>query len=82
MPVVTIIATLPRFFRGIGLRENSLVLIMIALGAANDKATLVSLLTFMMLIIVGIIGGVTYNIRPYIEAGTRKNGKLKENSGN
>ena len=82
VPVVTIIAMLPISIGGIGLRENSLVLIMIALGAANDKATLVSLLTFMMLIIVGIIGGITYNIRPYIEARTGKNGKLKENSGN
>ena len=82
VPVVTIIAMLPISIGGIGLRENSLVLIMIALGAANDKATLVSLLTFTMLIIVGIIGGITYNIRPHLKEGTRKNGKLKENSGN
>ena len=80
VPVVTIIAMLPISIGGIGLRENSLVLIMIALGAASDKATLVSLLTFMMLIIVGIIGGITYNIRPHLKEGTIKNSKLKENS--
>jgi len=82
VPVVTTIAMLPISIGGMGLRENSLVFIMIALGAANDKAALCSLLTFMMLIIVGIIGGITYNIRPYLKAGTMKNGKLKENSGN
>ncbi len=80
VPVVTIIAMLPISIGGIGLRENSLVLIMIALGAANDKATLVSLLTFMMLLIVGVIGGITYNVRPNIKEGTIKNSKLKENS--
>jgi uncharacterized protein (TIRG00374 family) len=80
VPVVTIIAMLPISIGGAGLRENSLVIIMVALGAANDKATLVSLLTFIMLIIVGIIGGITYNIRPYIKARTIKNGELKENS--
>ncbi len=80
VPVITIIAMLPISIGGAGLRENSLVIIMVALGAANDKATLVSLLTFMMLIIVGIIGGITYNVRPYIKTGTIKNGELKENS--
>ncbi len=81
VPVVTIVAMLPISIGGIGLRENSLVFIMVALGAPNDKAALVSLLTFMMLIIVGIIGGITYNIRPYLKAGTIKNGRLEENSG-
>ena len=80
IPVITIIAMLPISIGGAGLRENSLVIIMIALGAANDKATLVSLLTFIMLIIVGIIGGITYNVRPYIKEGTIKNSDLKENS--
>ena len=80
VPVITIIAMLPISIGGAGLRENSLVIIMVALGAANDKATLVSLLTFMMLIIVGIIGGITYNVRPYIKAETIKDGELKENS--
>ena len=82
VPVVTTIAMLPISIGGMGLRENSLVFIMIALGAANDKAALCSLLTFIMLIIVGIIGGITYNIRPYLKAGTIKNGNPKENTGN
>ena len=82
VPVITTIAMLPVSIGGIGLRENSLVFIMIALGAANDKAALCSLLTFMMLIIVGIIGGITYNIRPYLKEGTIKNGNPKENTGN
>ena len=82
VPVVTTIAMLPISIGGMGLRENSLVFIMIALGAANDKAALCSLLTFMMLIIIGIIGGIIYNIRPYLKAETIKDGNPKENTGN
>jgi len=82
VPVITTIAMLPVSIGGIGLRENSLVFIMIALGAVNDKAALCSLLTFMMLIIVGIIGGITYNIRPYLKAGTIESGNPEENTGN
>jgi len=68
VPVITVITMLPISIGGMGLRENSLVFIMVALGAANDKAALCSLLIFTMLIIVGIIGGITYNIRPYLKA--------------
>lgn len=77
VPVITVITMLPISIGGIGLRENSLVFIMVALGAANDKAALCSLLIFAMLIIVGIIGGITYNIRPYLKTGIRE----KTNSG-
>jgi len=69
--VITVITMLPISIGGMGLRENSLVFIMVALGAANDKAALCSLLIFAMLIIVGIIGGITYNIRPYLKTGTK-----------
>jgi len=77
VPVITVITMLPISIGGMGLRENSLVFIMVALGAENDKAALCSLLIFAMLIIVGIIGGIAYNIRPYLKVGTAS----KENAG-
>jgi len=33
----------------------------------NEKAALCSLLIFFMLILVGIMGGITYMVRPYFE---------------
>ncbi len=77
VPIITVITMLPISIGGMGLRENSLVSIMIALGVANDKAALCSLLILVMFIIVGIIGGITYAIRPYLKTGTAE----KTNSG-
>ena len=67
VPVVSTIAMIPISIGGIGLRENSLVFIMVAMGAASNKAALCSLLILFMLIIVGIVGGITYIVRPYFE---------------
>ncbi|HJX01978.1 MAG TPA: lysylphosphatidylglycerol synthase transmembrane domain-containing protein [Candidatus Humimicrobiaceae bacterium] len=74
VPIVAVIAMLPISIGGIGLRENSLVIIMVAMGANNEKAALCSLLILLMLIIMGIIGGITYIVRPYFE------GKFKKRS--
>lgn len=65
-PVVATIAMLPISIGGIGLRENSLVLIMVSLGALEQKAAITSLLIFFMLIVIGIIGGIIYLVRPFI----------------
>ncbi len=67
VPVVAIIAMIPISIGGIGLRESSIVFIMVALGVANDKAALCSLLILFMLVLVGIVGGIIYVIRPYFE---------------
>ncbi len=66
VPIVSTIAMLPISIGGIGIRENSLVFLMVALGAANDRATVCSLLLFAMLIVLGIIGGIVYVVRPFI----------------
>jgi len=67
VPVVAIIAMIPISIGGIGLRESSIVFIMVALGVANNKAALCSLLILLMLVLVGIVGGIIYVIRPYFE---------------
>jgi len=73
VPVVATIAMIPISVGGIGLRENSLVFIMIAMGVNNEKAALCSLLILLMLIIMGVIGGVIYIARPYFERKPKKN---------
>ena len=67
VPVVAVIAMLPISIGGIGLRENSTVIIMVAMGVNNEKAVLCSLIILLMLIIVGVIGGIIYVVRPYFE---------------
>lgn len=66
VPVVATIAMLPITIGGTGLRENALVFFMVALGAANDKSAMTSLLLLAMLLVLGIIGGIIYVVRPFI----------------
>ena len=74
VPVVATISMIPISIGGIGLRENSLVFIMVALGVTNEKAAICSLIIFFMLILIGAIGGIIYIVRPYFEKRYRKRG--------
>jgi uncharacterized protein (TIRG00374 family) len=67
VPIVSVIAMLPISIGGIGLRENSIVFILIAMGITNEKAAICSLLIFLMITLLGIAGGIMYMIRPYFE---------------
>ena len=73
VPIVATIALLPISVGGTGVRENSLVILMVSLGAARNRATVVSLLIFAMLIALGLIGAVIYIIRPLILKRSLKN---------
>ena len=73
VPVVAVIAMIPISIGGIGLRENSLAFIMVAMGVNNEKAALCSLIILFMLIIMGGVGGIIYIIRPYFESRSKKN---------
>jgi len=64
VPVVTIIAMVPISIGGIGIRENTLVFIITAMGVGSEQAAICALLIFLMLIFIGIIGGITYSVRP------------------
>ena len=66
VPVVATIAMLPIAIGGTGLRENALVFFMVALGAQNEKAAMTSLVIFVMLLVLGIIGGLIYAVRPFV----------------
>ncbi|GAI26046.1 unnamed protein product, partial [marine sediment metagenome] len=72
VPVVTTIAMIPISIGGIGLRENSFVFILVAMGIANEKAALCSLLILFMFILVGIAGGIVYIVRLYFEGRFKK----------
>ncbi len=78
VPVVAVIAMLPISIGGIGLRENSLVFILVAMGVVNEKAAVFSLIIFAMLIILGALGGIAYIIRPFFEKNTNQNINNKE----
>ena len=73
VPVVATIAMIPISIGGIGLRENSLAFIMVAMGVNNEKAALCSLLILFMIILMGIAGGIIYIVRPYFESRSKKN---------
>ena len=80
VPVVATIAMLPIAIGGTGLRENALVFFMVALGAQNEKAAMTSLVIFAMLIVLGIIGGIIYAVRPFILRQSQPGAKdLKQN---
>lgn len=66
VPVVASIAMLPITIGGTGLRENALVFFMVALGVQNEKAAMTSLVLFAMILVLGIIGGIIYAVRPFI----------------
>jgi uncharacterized protein (TIRG00374 family) len=66
VPVVATIAMLPITIGGTGLRENALVFFMVTLGVQNEKAAMTSLVLFAMLLVLGIIGGIIYAVRPFI----------------
>jgi len=82
-PVVAIITMLPISIGGLGLRENALVFILVAMGVANERAAVFSLLILVMFLALGILGGLANIIRPFFErkeiAAKEKRGAGKEN---
>ncbi len=67
VPIVLTIAMLPISIGGIGLRENSIVFILVAMGIINEKAAILSLILLAMYIFIGILGGILYIVRPLFE---------------
>ena len=59
-PITMIVSMIPITFRGVGLRELSSVYMFSLIGAPPEKIVFVSLLTFLINIVLGIIGGIIY----------------------
>jgi len=62
-----ILSMIPISVGGIGVREGSFVILLSALGAQKDIATIVSLALLVVILIPGIAGGIIYLIRPVID---------------
>jgi len=81
VPVVATIAMLPISIGGIGLRENSLVFIMVAMGIVNQKAALFSLIVLVMILLFGLFGGIAYVIRPFFDNRIKNRIEASKNEG-
>jgi uncharacterized protein (TIRG00374 family) len=66
VPIVTIISMLPISLGGTGVREGSLVFLLVSLNISHPKAAMCSLLLLAMTLIVGIIGGLIFAVRPFL----------------
>lgn len=63
VPVVTIVLMLPVFINGIGGREAAYILLLGQFGVASAQAIAFSWISFGMVLIQGIIGGIVYALR-------------------
>lgn len=78
-PVISVISTLPISIGGLGLRDASSVFFYTKVGVTKDVAFAQSLLSFSLVVALGLIGGIIYvstlryrRIQPY-QAGTKHN---------
>jgi hypothetical protein len=60
IPIISILITLPISFFGIGVRETLYVLLFSTIGIMPEKIIAVSFLSFLVLVIIGIGGGIIY----------------------
>lgn len=62
-----ILSMIPISIGGIGVREGTFVVLVGALGGQKDIATIVSIAILIIILIPGIVGGIVYASRPYID---------------
>ncbi|MBE3092274.1 MAG: flippase-like domain-containing protein [Actinobacteria bacterium] len=62
-----ILSMIPISVGGIGVREGAFIILLSALGAPKNIATIVSLVLLVIILIPGIAGGIIYTIRPVID---------------
>ena len=60
VPILIAISTLPLTIGGLGLRDWAAVFLFTKIGISKELAIVISLLSFLFLVIVGIIGGIVY----------------------
>jgi uncharacterized protein (TIRG00374 family) len=62
-----ILSMIPISIGGIGVREGTFVVLVGALGGEKNIAAIVSIAILIMILIPGVIGGIIYALRPYID---------------
>lgn len=60
IPIISIVITLPISFFGIGIRETLYVILFSTIGVIPEKIISVSFLSFLVLVVLGLSGGVIY----------------------
>ncbi len=60
VPIVTVVVSIPITIGGLGVREWAMVLFLSQLGLEKSLSASLSLLQFIYLVIVGVIGGIIY----------------------
>jgi hypothetical protein len=63
IPVVTVVLMIPVFINGIGGREAAFILLLGAFGVTSSEAIAFSWISFGMILIQGIAGGIVYALR-------------------
>ena len=63
LPFIALASSVPITIGGIGIRENALVFIIVSFGIARGQAALFSLIVLAIILIIGMIGGITYLIK-------------------
>lgn len=59
--IMTLLVTLPISINGIGLRENSLVVLLALVGVEPERSLALSLISFFLIVISALPGGVCYS---------------------
>ncbi|MHB1336504.1 MAG: lysylphosphatidylglycerol synthase transmembrane domain-containing protein [Candidatus Humimicrobiaceae bacterium] len=62
-----ILSMIPISIGGIGVREGTFVILVGALGGEKNIAAIVSIAILIMILIPGVVGGIIYALRPYID---------------
>ncbi|HHT78469.1 MAG TPA: flippase-like domain-containing protein [Actinobacteria bacterium] len=75
--ISSILTMIPISIGGIGVREGAFVVLVGALGGPKDIATIVSIAVLIMILVPGIIGGIIYALRPYMDR-KRKQAEMTE----
>jgi uncharacterized protein (TIRG00374 family) len=70
--ISSILTMIPISIGGIGVREGTFVVLVGALGGPKNIAAIVSIAVLIMILIPGIIGGIIYALRPYLDRKRRK----------
>jgi uncharacterized membrane protein YbhN (UPF0104 family) len=65
VPIISSVTVLPISIGGLGLRDNTAVVLFSTLGVAADKVVAMTLINFAFLFFVGIAGGLIYAIVLY-----------------
>ncbi len=63
VPLVSIVSNIPISIGGIGVRENTLIFLLIAFGVAESKALTFSIIVLLTILLIAMFGGLIYTTK-------------------